>query len=166
MSGLRTNVVTDPTPPKLPAPHGWIILDKPRGVTSTHAVARIKRIFDARKVGHAGTLDPFATGVLVCCINQATRLARFFLHGDKQYEAVLRLGTTTDTQDATGEIIARNPVPALTNDRLQRVFEQFKGRQLQLPRVSQPELADAMDSKSIASDSVPVQVRPPVPLLQ
>ena len=77
-------------------------------MSSAKAVATVKRILKARKVGHAGTLDPFATGVLVCCINQATRLAQFFLHGRKKYCAVMHLGVDTDTQDVTGRVILIN----------------------------------------------------------
>jgi len=81
---------------------GVIVIDKPSGITSAKVVARVKKWLKARKAGHTGTLDPFATGVLVCCINRATRLSRFFLHGKKRYEAVLQLGVETDTQDSTG----------------------------------------------------------------
>lgn len=86
-------------------------------------------------MGHTGTLDPFATGVLLCCINQATRLARFFLHGDKRYEAVLRLGIATDTLDGTGEVVARHPVPHMSDNRLEEVFSRFRGQQMQQPPV-------------------------------
>jgi tRNA pseudouridine55 synthase len=98
-----------------------LIIDKPAGLSSAQVVGRVKKLLRAKKVGHAGTLDPFATGVLVCLVNQATRLARFFLSSEKQYEAELRLGIDTDTQDRTGQVIRRRPIPegALTR-RLQR----------------------------------------------
>lgn len=115
--------------------NGVIVLDKPAGISSAKAVAEVKKILGAAKTGHTGTLDPFATGVLLCCVNQATRLARFFLHGDKSYEALLRLGTATDTQDATGQVVAQAPVPELTLDRLTLVFNQFMGQQMQQPPV-------------------------------
>ncbi|MBI5896042.1 MAG: tRNA pseudouridine(55) synthase TruB, partial [Desulfobacterales bacterium] len=108
-----------------PELNGVIVLDKPAGITSAKAVAEVKRSLGAAKVGHTGTLDPFATGVLLCCVNQATRLARFFLHGDKRYEALLRLGLATDTQDATGQEVSRAPVPALTEAQLRAVFDRF-----------------------------------------
>lgn len=114
---------------------GVLVLDKPAGMSSAHVVAKVKKLLGADKAGHAGTLDPFATGVLLCCINQATRLARFFLQGDKQYQAVLQLGLETDTQDATGRIVGRNAVPELTEDQLHRIFKQFEGPQLQQPPV-------------------------------
>jgi tRNA pseudouridine55 synthase len=113
--------------------NGVVILDKPAGMSSAKVVAEVKRIFGAKKCGHAGTLDPFATGVLICCLNQATRLARFFLHEEKRYEAVVRLGTCTDTQDYTGNTIGERSVPSFSNDELQRAFNRFKGLQLQQP---------------------------------
>jgi tRNA pseudouridine55 synthase len=114
---------------------GVIVLDKPADMSSARAVSKVKKLLGAKKAGHTGTLDPFATGVLICCINQATRLARFFLHGDKTYQAVLRLGTETDTQDATGRVIATSAVPAVEPDRLAAILKGFEGRQLQLPPV-------------------------------
>ncbi len=114
---------------------GVIVLDKPADMSSARAVAKVKKLLGARKAGHTGTLDPFATGVLICCINQATRLARFFLQGDKTYRAVLRLGVETDTQDATGRVTATSAVPAIEPDRLEAIIKGFEGRQLQLPPV-------------------------------
>jgi tRNA pseudouridine55 synthase len=114
---------------------GVIILDKPADMSSARAVSKVKKLLGAKKVGHTGTLDPFATGVLLCCINQATRLARFFLQGDKTYQAVLRLGVETDTQDATGRVIASSAVPAIEPDHLTAIIKGFEGRQLQLPPV-------------------------------
>jgi len=78
-----------------------LVIDKPVNITSAKVVACVKELVGAKKAGHAGTLDPFATGVLVCCINRATKLSSFFLHGHKTYEAVLHLGIETDTQDLT-----------------------------------------------------------------
>jgi tRNA pseudouridine55 synthase len=113
--------------------NGIVVLDKPAGISSARTVAEVKRAAGAAKAGHTGTLDPFATGVLICCLNRATRLARFFLHGDKCYEAVLRLGAATDTQDATGRVVARGPLPVLSDSTLAAVFSRFEGRQLQQP---------------------------------
>ncbi len=115
--------------------NGVIVLDKPAGISSAKAVAEVKKITRAAKVGHTGTLDPFATGVLLCCINQATRLARFFLHGDKHYEAVLRLGIATDTLDRTGQVVSRHTVPHMSDDQLISIFNRFIGQQMQQPPV-------------------------------
>lgn len=112
-----------------------VILDKPADISSAQAVARVKRILGAAKCGHAGTLDPFATGVLICCVNQATRLAGFFLHGTKSYEALLRLGIRTDTQDHTGQVLQRANVPSFTAQQLRTVFGEFEGSRQQQPPI-------------------------------
>ena len=114
---------------------GIVVVDKPAGLSSAQVVARVKKLFGARKAGHTGTLDPFATGILVCCINRATRLARFFLKGDKTYEAVLRLGAQTDTQDATGVVTDRQPVEGISTERVVRVASRFTGTISQVPPV-------------------------------
>ncbi len=93
-----------------PDVNGIIAVDKPGNISSAKTVAQIKGIIGARKVGHAGTLDPMATGLLICCVNDATRLARFFLAGPKRYQAVLCLGIDTDTQDSTGTVLATSDV--------------------------------------------------------
>ena len=84
-------------------------------------------------MGHAGTLDPFATGVLVCLMNRATRLAQFLLRGKKQYQAVLHLGVATDTQDPTGRVVDSRPVPDFSEEDLQQVFRQYVGTVEQIP---------------------------------
>ncbi|MFP4475556.1 MAG: tRNA pseudouridine(55) synthase TruB [Desulfatibacillaceae bacterium] len=114
---------------------GIIIVDKPADMTSAKVVAAVKRILGVRKIGHTGTLDPFATGVLVCCVGQATRLARFFLHGTKRYEALLHLGVETDTQDHTGEVVAEIPCPELDRNQVTETFEAFLGETEQAPPV-------------------------------
>jgi tRNA pseudouridine55 synthase len=115
--------------------NGVLALDKPAGITSAKAVAQVKKALGAAKVGHTGTLDPFATGVLLCCINQATRLARFFLHGPKRYNALLRLGAATDTQDATGCVVSHGPVPKLSAEEIASIFSGFEGSHWQQPPV-------------------------------
>ncbi len=118
---------------------GILVVDKPLGISSAGVVGQIKRITGARKVGHTGTLDPFATGVLVCCLNKATRLSRFFLKATKKYEAVLQLGIETDTQDATGEIVTEIDSsqlcadPGLHRHAIERAAKRFEGRIEQVP---------------------------------
>ncbi len=116
-----------------PGPSGILILDKPEGLSSAQAVGRVKKLLGARKAGHAGTLDPFATGVLVCMLNQATRLGRFLLAGEKSYAAVLRLGIATDTQDVTGQVIERHVLGAGVENRLADAFRRFEGEIEQTP---------------------------------
>lgn len=114
---------------------GIVIVDKPADITSAKVVARVKKLFGARKAGHTGTLDPFATGVLVCCINRATKLARFFLHGKKKYQAVLCLGVETDTQDSTGTVTFTSDTFGFSERTIRSVFKQFEGTIEQLPPV-------------------------------
>jgi tRNA pseudouridine55 synthase len=105
--------------------NGIVVVDKPADMTSAHLVARVRKLLEARKVGHTGTLDPFATGVVVCCINQATRLAQFLTYGKKGYQAVMRLGIRTDTQDFTGRVISRQNHLAVTDQQIRSVFRRF-----------------------------------------
>jgi tRNA pseudouridine55 synthase len=112
---------------------GIIVVDKPPGITSAKVVARVKKLLNAKKAGHTGTLDPLATGVLVCCINQATRLSRFFLHGKKKYEAVLHLGIETDTQDSTGTVTNRYHNVDFSEKTIRSEFKRFEGNIKQLP---------------------------------
>ena len=113
--------------------NGVIVIDKPANITSAKVVAIIKKLFGAGKVGHAGTLDPEATGILLCCINKATKLSRFFLTGSKKYEAVLHLGVETDTQDAAGKIISTSNELDFTEKTIQAVFREFEGAIEQVP---------------------------------
>ena len=113
--------------------NGIVVVDKPRDITSARVVAKVKTILMAKKVGHTGTLDPFATGVLICCINQATRLAQFLMYGKKSYEAVMRLGLRTDTQDLTGRIISREPSLNVTHDKVHSTFRRFLEIKEQVP---------------------------------
>ncbi len=140
--------------------NGILVLDKPAGMTSARALEQVKRLLRAAKAGHTGTLDPFATGVLVCCLGKATRLSRFFLKGDKTYEGTMRLGLETDTQDATGRVLRRLPVTGLDKVRIEEVFDRFSGRIDQ-----QPPLYAALKHKGVplykwARQGKPVQ-KPP-----
>ena len=115
--------------------NGIIVIDKPTGMSSAGAAAKVKRLLKVKKIGHTGTLDPFASGVLVCCVNQATRLARFLLQGKKSYDAVLRLGTSTDTQDVTGKVVGHPVEVKVSEKALRRAFSRFRGAIDQQPPV-------------------------------
>lgn len=113
---------------------GVLVIDKPEGWTSHDVVARVRKILKTRRVGHTGTLDPFATGALVVCINRATRLAQFLTGDDKEYLATMRLGFSTDTGDLTGR--PNTPVTDardITSDKVKEVFGRFRGRINQIP---------------------------------
>ena len=139
---------------------GILVVDKPEGISSARVVARVKKATGAGKVGHAGTLDPFATGVLVCCLNRATRLARFFLDGDKRYRGVMTLGVETDTQDATGRIVAQRPADDVTEAALRTAVSAFGGRIRQQPPIFSALKHDGVPLYKLARQGKPVQ-KPP-----
>ena len=114
---------------------GIIVVDKPPNISSAKVVAEVKRLLNAKKVGHTGTLDPIAEGVLVCCINDATRLARFLLAGNKTYDATLKLGIETDTQDSTGTVTASKAVIGFTEQRLRSTVQKLIGTIEQQPPI-------------------------------
>lgn len=114
--------------------HGFLNIDKPTGMTSHDVVARVRRAARQKRVGHAGTLDPAATGVLVLALGAATRLIEYVQDGTaKRYLATVRLGVTTATDDAEGAVLATAPVPALDRPALERALESFRGEILQEP---------------------------------
>lgn len=112
---------------------GIIIVDKESGPTSFMVVKRIKDILKVKKAGHAGTLDPFATGVLVALLNQGTKLFPFLMSQDKVYKAALRLGIERDTQDLTGRVIKETAIGRLTREDIEHKTRQFLGRIKQVP---------------------------------
>ncbi len=113
---------------------GLLLLDKPQGLTSMQALARVKKILRAPKAGHTGTLDPLATGILPICLGQATRLAQFLLASDKRYEAEILLGIETDTLDSEGTITRQSPLPTdLSEEKIQHTLQAFLGPQEQAP---------------------------------
>ena len=112
--------------------HGVLLLDKPEGVSSTYALGVAKRLLNAEKAGHTGTLDPFATGLLPLCFGEATKFAQDLLHADKIYEATVHLGVTTTTADTEGDIIETKSVE-LTAEQIELVLQQFRGDIKQVP---------------------------------
>ncbi len=113
--------------------NGVIVADKPAQWTSHDVVAKVKRTLKASKVGHLGTLDPRATGVLPLVINGATKFARFLDGGEKVYEATLKLGVETDTLDAEGKVTSTGDTTALDDAGILEAFESFKGPITQIP---------------------------------
>ncbi|MFH1681265.1 MAG: tRNA pseudouridine(55) synthase TruB [Candidatus Eisenbacteria bacterium] len=113
--------------------HGLLNLDKPKGWTSHDAVAKIRRLIDQQRVGHAGTLDPNATGVLLLCLGSGTKLSRYFMFLEKEYHAFFRLGLITDTQDADGRILETRDPSAVTEEAVREVIGRYRGRILQTP---------------------------------
>ncbi|HEV7196542.1 MAG TPA: tRNA pseudouridine(55) synthase TruB [Pedococcus sp.] len=117
----------------MPAPDGLLVVDKPAGWTSHDVVGRARRLCGTRKVGHAGTLDPMATGVLVLGIGRATRLLTFLVGCDKEYIATIRLGQTTVTDDAEGEVTSSTPVEGLSDDAIAAALATLTGAIDQVP---------------------------------
>ena len=111
---------------------GIVIVDKPQGWTSQDVVSKLRGVYKTRRIGHGGTLDPLATGVLPVFVGRATRGVEFFEHAEKTYETVLRLGVTTDTEDITGTTVEEKPV-AVTREQLEGILQQFRGDILQVP---------------------------------
>lgn len=111
---------------------GIVIVDKPQGWTSQDVTARLRRVFSTRRIGHGGTLDPMATGVLPVFVGRATRGVEFFEHAEKTYETVLRLGLTTDTEDITGAVLTEAPV-SVTNGQIEAALAVFRGEIMQVP---------------------------------
>ena len=112
--------------------NGIVIVDKPQGWTSQDVTARLRRVYATRRIGHGGTLDPMATGVLPVFVGRATRGVEFFEHAEKTYETVLLLGRTTDTQDVTGTVLAEKAVRLSPAD-IENVLPRFRGDILQVP---------------------------------
>lgn len=112
--------------------NGIVIVDKPQGWTSQDVTARLRRVFETRRIGHGGTLDPMATGVLPVFVGRATRGVEFFEHAEKTYEALLLPGVVTDTEDVTGTVLERHPA-ALTEAAVEAVLPRFRGEILQVP---------------------------------
>jgi tRNA pseudouridine55 synthase len=112
---------------------GILNINKPGGLTSHDVVAQIRRLLHQKRVGHAGTLDPLASGVLPICVGQATRLAEYASEGGKAYRAELTLGCVTDTYDREGRVLSERSVPELTPAQIEEALQQFRGLQMQVP---------------------------------
>ena len=112
--------------------NGIVIVDKPEGWTSQDVTAKLRGVFQTRRIGHGGTLDPMATGVLPVFVGRATRGVEFFEHAEKTYETVLRLGITTDTEDITGTVLTRQDA-FVTGEMVEEVLTKFRGEIMQVP---------------------------------
>ncbi|GAA3893491.1 tRNA pseudouridine(55) synthase TruB [Halomonas cibimaris] len=113
--------------------NGVVLLDKPQGVSSNHALQRVRRLFQAQKAGHTGTLDPMATGLLPICLGEATKFSAHLLEADKVYRARVELGVITDTGDAEGHVIERRQVPVLDQAGIEAILARFRGGIDQVP---------------------------------
>ena len=139
--------------------HGLLLLDKPRGLSSHTALQKARRLLEADKAGHGGTLDPLADGLLPLMFGEACKLAESALQGDKEYQAVLRLGQTTTTDDAEGEIVTRAEV-AFTDAELDSVLAGFRGEILQTPPIYWALKVAGKALYRYAREGMPVQPAP------
>jgi tRNA pseudouridine55 synthase len=144
---------------------GILNVNKPAGLTSHDVVAKVRGILKGQKVGHAGTLDPAATGVLPILVSRGTRIAEYLLEWDKEYRAVLRLGQTTDTQDATGTVLATCSLDGLEEQRIRAAIAPFRGRIAQVPPMysavkvaGTPLYKSARAGKTVERDSRNVEI--------
>ena len=144
--------------------NGIVIVDKPQGWTSQDVVSKLRGVFKTRRIGHGGTLDPLATGVLPVFVGRATRGVEFFEHAEKTYETVLRLGITTDTEDITGTVLTQQDA-FVTGNELEQVLEKFRGDIMQIPpmysaiKINGQKLYDlARQGREVAREPRPVTI--------
>lgn len=139
---------------------GIIVLDKPQGISSHDAVQKLRRIAGIKRVGHLGTLDPIATGVLPLVIGKATRLSRFFLGHDRSYDADIRFGFSTTTYDACGEPTSERKEVTLDSEQLEEVITQFQGKLSQMPPPVSAKKIGGVPAYKLARKNKPVDLDP------
>ncbi|NYT65820.1 tRNA pseudouridine(55) synthase TruB [Alcaligenaceae bacterium] len=144
---------------------GVLLLDKPVGLSSNHALQRAKRALDARKAGHTGTLDPFATGLLVCCLGKATKISASMLNADKGYVATIRFGQETDSGDLTGNVVFTAPESfnGVQPEALETVMKDFRGDIMQIPPMYSALKRDGKPLYEYARQGIELE-RPPRPV--
>lgn len=136
---------------------GILLLDKPMGITSNAALQQVKRLFDACKAGHTGSLDPLATGVLPLCFGEATKFSQFLLDADKVYRARIRLGVRTDSGDADGQILETSSVPDISDAELERVLENYRGEITQIPSMFSALKVDGQPLYKLARQGIEIE---------
>ncbi|HXK05444.1 MAG TPA: tRNA pseudouridine(55) synthase TruB [Verrucomicrobiae bacterium] len=139
---------------------GVIVVDKPEGWTSHDVVNKVRKIARTRKVGHLGTLDPIATGVLPLVMERATRLAQFYTRSDKIYEGVVRFGWATTTYDRAGDVVGDKKEIALNQEELERRLEPFRGEILQTPPAVSAKKVEGRRAYDLARRNVEVELEP------
>jgi tRNA pseudouridine55 synthase len=144
-----------------PAPiDGILVIDKPRGRTSHDVVETVRRLVGFRQIGHLGTLDPLATGVLVLALGRATRLARFYGSRRKRYTCTVRFGFATDTYDADGEALSEDTAPAINPEAIQALAERFVGKVQQIPPSFSAKKIHGRPAHELARKQKPVKLEP------
>ena len=142
-------------------PAGVLLVDKPSGITSHDVVDRVRRIFRMKKVGHAGTLDPMATGLLIILVGKATKISQYLMSLDKEYEGALHLGQATDSHDADGEVVSEAPIPSdLDEVSLKEFSDTFIGDQYQIPPMFSAKKVDGQPLYKLARKGKTVEREP------
>jgi tRNA pseudouridine55 synthase len=139
---------------------GVLLIDKPSGMTSHDVVDRVRHKLKMKRVGHAGTLDPNATGLMIVLVGKATKLSQYLMGLDKVYEGVIALGASTTTQDGEGEILQEHPVPELTKDQLESAMAEFVGDQYQTPPMFSAKKIDGVPLYKLARKGQTVEREP------
>ena len=139
---------------------GVIVVDKPAGITSHDVVNRVRRLAETRKVGHLGTLDPLATGVLPLVIGRATRMAQYFSAGEKKYDACIRFGYSTDTYDREGSPTSPQVEPAFNREELECALRKFRGKFLQTPPPVSAKKVGGTPAYKLARKQIAVELEP------
>jgi tRNA pseudouridine55 synthase len=139
---------------------GVLVLDKPEGWTSHDAVNKVRRLAGTRRIGHLGTLDPMATGVLPLVVGRATRLSQFFMRGEKTYDAVVRFGCSTDTYDRDGTPVSPAVECSIGRGELEEALEVFKGTFMQTPPPVSAKKISGTPAYKLARKNLPVELKP------
>lgn len=137
--------------------NGILLLDKPKGISSNQALQRAKRIFNANKAGHTGSLDPLATGMLPICFGEATKISAYLLDADKRYHTICQLGVRTDSGDAEGNIIKQTPVSGIKLSDIESVLEKFTGDIQQIPPMHSALKRDGVPLYKLARQGIEVE---------
>ena len=140
--------------------HGIIFLDKRLGISSNKALQEVRRLFNANKAGHTGSLDPLATGLLPLCFGEATKVSALMLDDDKRYQVTVKLGVMTDTGDAEGQIIETKPVPPLSLAEIQACLVKFTGAQAQVPPMYSALKHNGKKLYELARDGITIEREP------
>lgn len=142
------------------AVHGILLLDKPIGISSNAALQKVKRLFNAQKAGHTGSLDPLATGVLPICLGEATKITSYLLDSDKKYQGTVKLGVRTNTADAEGDVLETRPVPVLSESTIEMALDSFRGEISQTPPMHSALKLNGKPLYELARQGIEVERKP------
>lgn len=139
---------------------GILLIDKPTGMTSHDVVDRVRRKLKMKRIGHAGTLDPMATGLLIILVGKATKVSQYLMSLDKEYEGTIKFGESTNTQDADGEVTLTRDVPELDDDKLLAAMDEFIGDQYQIPPMFSAKKIDGVPLYKLARKGKEIEREP------